>query len=61
MQPIGASGSGAANFRTESGGYGTVWKSGTAKTVEEVPLYKELVSLNSISLKMLLLLKFFIY
>ena len=56
MQPIGASGSGAANFRTESGGYGTVWKSGTAKTVEEVPLYKELVSLISISLELLVLL-----
>ena len=44
MQPTGANGTGAAFFRTENGGYGTAWKSGQAKTVEEVPLYKELVS-----------------
>ena len=41
VQPTG---SGAAFFRTENGGYGTAWKSGTTKQVEEVPLYKEIVS-----------------
>ena len=45
MQPTGAGGTGAAFFRTENGGYGTVWKAGQTKAVEEVPLYKELVSI----------------
>ena len=38
-------GTGAAFFRTENGGYGTAWKAGQTKQVEEVPLYKELVSI----------------